>query len=62
MRSMEVSEGDRWRCQNTGTDGCVRTVKLLISDSTLYRRGKRVTNLTYLERPIQTIVTLIEAN
>ncbi len=47
---------------HTGTDGCVRTVKLLISDSTLDRRGKRVTNPTYLERPIQKIVTLIEAD
>ncbi|XP_073667523.1 uncharacterized protein [Paramisgurnus dabryanus] len=46
---------------HSSTDGCVRTVKLLISDSTLDNKGKRVTKLTYLERPIQKIVTLIEA-
>ncbi|XP_052445763.1 uncharacterized protein LOC127987458 [Carassius gibelio] len=47
---------------HSGTDGCVRTVKLLISDSTLDKKGKRVTKPTYLERPIQKIVTLIEAD
>lgn len=45
-----------------GTDGRVRTVKLLISDSALYDKGKRVTKPTYLERHIQKIVTLIEAD
>ncbi|KAI7796759.1 hypothetical protein IRJ41_005739 [Triplophysa rosa] len=43
-------------------NGHVRTVKLLMSDSTLNDKGKRVTKPTYLERPIQKIVTLIEAD
>lgn len=47
---------------HSGTDDCVRTVKLLISDSTLDKKGKRVTKPTYLERLIQKIVTLIEAD
>lgn len=47
---------------HSGTDGCVRTVKLLISDSTLDKKGKRVIKPAYLERPIQKIVTLIEAD
>lgn len=45
-----------------GTDGYVRTVKLLMSDSALNNKEKRVTKPTYLERSIQKIVTLIEAD
>nr|XP_046208328.1 uncharacterized protein LOC124037560 [Oncorhynchus gorbuscha] len=45
-----------------GQDGRVRRVKLLISDSTLDERGKRITKPTYLERPIHKTVTLLEAD
>lgn len=45
-----------------GQDGKVRSVRLLISDSTLDARGRRTTKPTYLERPIQKTVTLLEAN
>lgn len=42
-------------------DGCVRKLQLLISDSTLDKRGKRIGKPVYLERPIHKTVTLIEA-
>ncbi|XP_054607429.2 uncharacterized protein [Nothobranchius furzeri] len=42
-------------------DGRVRKVKLLVSDSTLDERGKRSTRPVYLERPVQKIVLLVEA-
>lgn len=45
-----------------GQDGRVRRCKLLISDSTLDERGKRITKPTYLERPIHKTVTLLEAD
>lgn len=44
-----------------GKDGRVRKVKLLISDSTLDGKGKRVSKHVHLERPIQKTVTLLEA-
>ncbi|XP_060763802.1 uncharacterized protein LOC132872763 [Neoarius graeffei] len=45
-----------------GKDGRVRKLKLLISDPTLDSRGKRTSKPTYLERPIQKTVTLLEAD
>lgn len=42
-------------------DGCVRKLKLLISDSALDDQGKRLTKPIYLERPIHKTVTLLEA-
>ncbi|XP_030611515.1 uncharacterized protein LOC115798709 isoform X1 [Archocentrus centrarchus] len=45
-----------------GKDGQVRSIRLLISDSTLDNKGRRTTKPTYLERPIQKIVTLLEAD
>ncbi|XP_029596472.1 uncharacterized protein LOC115179216 [Salmo trutta] len=45
-----------------GQDGRVRRCKLLISDSTLDEKGKRITKPTYLERPIHKTVTLLEAD
>ncbi len=42
-------------------DGCVRKLKLLISDSALDDQGKHLTKPIYLERPIHKTVTLLEA-
>ena len=42
-------------------DGKVRKVKLLVSDSTLDKQGKRTTKPVYLDRPVQKIVVLLEA-
>lgn len=41
-------------------DGHIRKVQLLISDSTLDDKGRRVTKPVYLERPITKTVTLLE--
>jgi len=43
------------------TDGRVRKVKLLISDSTLDSQGKRTTKPVYLDRPVRKTVLLLEA-
>lgn len=45
-----------------GKDRRVRRLKLLISDSTLDGRGKRISKPVHLERPIQKTVTLLEAD
>lgn len=42
-------------------DGKVRKVKLLVSDSTLDKQGKRTTKPVYLDRPVQKTVVLLEA-
>lgn len=42
-------------------NGKVRKVKLLVSHSTLDKQGKRITKSVYLDRPVQKIVVLIEA-
>ncbi len=42
-------------------DGIVRKLKLLVSDTT-FVKGKPHTRSVYLERPINKVVTLIEAN
>lgn len=42
-------------------DGRVRKVKLLLSDSSLDNQGKRTTKPTYLDRPVQKTVLLLEA-
>ncbi|KAK0134383.1 hypothetical protein N1851_030040 [Merluccius polli] len=44
-----------------GKDGRVRRLKLLISDSALDSKGKRISKPVHLERPIQKTVTLVEA-
>ncbi|CAI5661726.1 unnamed protein product [Oreochromis niloticus] len=44
-----------------GKDGKVRKVKLLLSDPTLDRAGKRTSKPVHLERPIQKTVILMEA-
>lgn len=43
------------------SDGRVRKVKLQLSDSSVDNQGKRTTKLTYLDRPVQKTVLLIEA-
>ncbi|KAM7416948.1 hypothetical protein PAMA_018837 [Pampus argenteus] len=45
-----------------GKDGRVRTLKLLLSDPTLDKMGRRTSKPVYLERPIQKTVTLLEAD
>lgn len=42
-------------------DGRVRKVKLLMSDSTLDHSGRRSSKPVYLDRPVQKIVLLLEA-
>lgn len=42
------------------SDGIVRKVKLLVSDTT-FVKGKPQTRSVYLERPIHKVVTLLEA-
>ena len=42
-------------------DGRVRRVKLLVSDSSLDKQGKRTTKPVYLDRPVQKTVLLLEA-
>ncbi|KAL6490192.1 hypothetical protein MHYP_G00005370 [Metynnis hypsauchen] len=44
-----------------GKDGRVRRLKLLISDSSLDEKGRRVSKPIHLERPIHKTVTLLEA-
>ncbi|KAM7419774.1 hypothetical protein PAMA_016727 [Pampus argenteus] len=45
-----------------GKDERVRTLKLLLSDPTLDKMGRRTSKPVYLERPIQKTVTLLEAD
>ena len=45
-----------------GKDGKVRRLKLLISDSALDEKGKRISKPVHLERPIHKTVTLLEAD
>ncbi|KAL6455426.1 hypothetical protein MHYP_G00361280 [Metynnis hypsauchen] len=45
-----------------GKDGRVRRLKLLISDSSLDEKGRRVSKPIHLERPIHKTVTLLEAD
>ncbi|XP_040928808.1 uncharacterized protein LOC114866078 isoform X1 [Betta splendens] len=42
-------------------DGKVRKVKLLISDSSLDSKGRRISKPVYLDRPVHKIVLLLEA-
>ena len=42
-------------------DGLVRKVKLRISDPNLDNQGKRVNDITFVERPIHKLVLLVEA-
>lgn len=44
-----------------GSDGRVRKLKLLVSDTTFDQKGKPTTKAVFLERPVQKVVTLLEA-
>lgn len=62
----DSSPRNQWRLARVtevypSTDGIVRKVKLLISDSTLDSQGRRITKPVYLDRPVQKTVVLIEA-
>ncbi|XP_077991041.1 uncharacterized protein LOC144445377 [Glandiceps talaboti] len=41
-------------------DGLVRRVKILMGDPNLSKQGKRISKLTFLERPIHKLVLLVE--
>ncbi|XP_022518476.2 uncharacterized protein LOC111188878 [Astyanax mexicanus] len=45
-----------------GLDGRVRKLRLQVSDTTFDKKGKQTTKITFLERPIQKVVTLLEAD
>nr|XP_055051225.1 uncharacterized protein LOC129437096 [Misgurnus anguillicaudatus] len=62
----DSSPRNQWRLARVtevypSTDGIVRKVKLLISDSTLDSQGRRITKSVYLDRPVQKTVVLLEA-
>ena len=44
---------------NQNKDGHVRTVRLVIGDSSLSSDGKRTGGITYLDRPVHKLVLLI---
>lgn len=44
------------------SDGRVRKVRLMLSDTTLGKGGKLRTKTMFFERPIQKVVTLLEAD
>lgn len=44
-----------------GSDGYVRSVKLLVADGTLDNKGKRTKPSRFLERPVQKLVLLQKA-
>ncbi|XP_073766183.1 uncharacterized protein isoform X2 [Danio rerio] len=63
----DVSPRNKWKLAKVvdvyqGKDGKVRQVKLLMSDSSLDGKGKRLSKPSYLERPIQKVVILLEAD
>ena len=45
----------------SGKDGLVRHVKLQLGSSSINDKGKRTSDLTVLERPIQKLVVLFES-
>nr|XP_017207877.2 uncharacterized protein LOC103909204 [Danio rerio] len=63
----DVSPRNKWKLAKVvdvyqGKDGKVRQIKLLMSDSSLDGKGKRLSKPSYLERPIQKVVILLEAD
>ena len=46
----------------SGKDGLVRKVKISVGDKNLNKKGKRSGKLSVLERPVQKLVLLLEAN
>ncbi|XP_067305911.1 uncharacterized protein [Pseudorasbora parva] len=62
----DSSPRNQWRLARVtevypSSDGKVRKVKLLISDSTLDSQGRRISKPVYLDRPVQKTVVLLEA-
>ncbi|KAL3975616.1 lysophosphatidylglycerol acyltransferase 1 [Sarotherodon galilaeus] len=62
----EITPRNQWKLARIievypGKDGKVRKMKLLLSDPTLDRAGKRTSKPVHLERPIQKTVILMEA-
>ena len=45
----------------TSKDNLVRSVKLQVATSQLDNKGKRLTDVTYLIRPIHKLILLLEA-
>lgn len=45
-----------------GSDGRVRKLRLLVSDTTFDKKGKPTTKTVFLERPVQKVVTLLETD
>ncbi|KAI7803965.1 hypothetical protein IRJ41_014094 [Triplophysa rosa] len=45
-----------------GSDGRVRKLKLMVSDTTFDKKGKPITKTVFLERPIHKVVVLLEAS
>ena len=43
-------------------DGCVRKVKVMMSDPELDSQGKRTQAITFIDRPIHKLILLVEAN
>ncbi|KAK0147343.1 hypothetical protein N1851_013244 [Merluccius polli] len=63
----DTTPRNQWRMAKVievypGKDVKVRRLKLLISDSTLDEKGKRISKPVHLERPIHKTVTLMEAD
>lgn len=63
----ESSPRNHWKIARVvevypSSDGRVRKVKLQLSDSSLDSQGKRTTKPTYLDRPVQKTVLLLEAD
>lgn len=45
-----------------GSDGRVRKLRLLVSDTTFDKKGKPTTKTVFLDRPVQKVVTLLETD
>lgn len=45
-----------------GSDSRVRKLKLLVSNTTFDKKGKSTTTTVFLERPVQKVVSLLEAD
>ena len=57
---------NRWRTARVdevyaSEDGFVRKVKVIVSDRSLTKEGKRVRTTTVLERPIQKLLLLLKS-
>ena len=67
MMKGDEAHRSEWRLARiTGTttdkDGLVRRVKICLGDSKLGKRGERLHKMSEVERPIQKLVLLMEAD